>query len=209
MHFGTNTAICLYDVLVFDTALPARFGDDPELGAWVQVQRDQLNKGTMDRRRAEKLASINFIASPFDEAWNGMYDQLVDCKQTYGHTSVMYGDPDYKSLGEWVVRQRNNAKGVCGVAKLSNERKNKLNALGFVWDKREDKWYRSFDRLVEYKQEHGDTNVPDKYELDQKLANWVKVQRARVRGTKPGGLKPERKALLDELNFTWNPSYCR
>jgi hypothetical protein len=44
--------------------------------------------------------------------------------------------------------------------------------------------------------------VPHKYEEDPKLANWVRSQRASSRN---GKMDQERKRMLDEIGFDYNP----
>jgi hypothetical protein len=56
--------------------------------------------------------------------------------------------------------------------------------LDFVWSVWEPyrtpilkKWNDKFERLVRYKQEHGECLVPDAYEEDPSLGSWVATQR--------------------------------
>ena len=71
-------------------------------------------------------------------------------------------------LGQWVAAQRR----VSTVDdKTKQERRDKLNSIGFVWSVRErgrsskwdKRWNDKFERLVQYKQEHGDCLVPQNY----------------------------------------------
>jgi hypothetical protein len=59
------------------------------------------------------------------------------------------------------------------VKRLSLERKQKLDDLGFVWSLRskriEDHWDEMFKQLAEYKTQHGDCLVPSRYEANLKL----------------------------------------
>jgi hypothetical protein len=77
-----------------------------------------------------------------------------------------------------------------------------LDALGFVWVKnRLDKqWNEKFERLEQYKQEHGDYLVPQPYEEDPSLGRWVQKQRMEY---KHGTIREDRKARLEELGFSW------
>lgn len=67
------------------------------------------------------------------------------------------------------------------VARLSQDRKDKLDALGFVWSLRskriDDHWETMFQQLKAYKEKHGDCLVPSRYEENQKLGKWVETQR--------------------------------
>lgn len=55
---------------------------------------------------------------------------------------------------------------------LSQERKDKLDALGFVW-RPDDEWDDMYRHLVEYKKKYGDCLVNSRYEENKKLTLWV------------------------------------
>jgi hypothetical protein len=61
--------------------------------------------------------------------------------------------------------------------KLSPQRIEKLNEVGFVWDSLEAQWLECFEELKEYKREHGDTLVPVNYSANPSLGVWVGTQR--------------------------------
>uniref|UniRef100_A0A6U3UDC3 Helicase-associated domain-containing protein n=1 Tax=Ditylum brightwellii TaxID=49249 RepID=A0A6U3UDC3_9STRA len=65
--------------------------------------------------------------------------------------------------------------------RLSEERRAKLDAIGFVWSlkkKRVDEhWDTMLQQLLDYKKEHGDCLVPSRYEKNLKLGKWVETQR--------------------------------
>jgi hypothetical protein len=62
--------------------------------------------------------------------------------------------------------------------RLTPERKQKLDELGFVWSLRakriEDHWDQMFKQLLTYKEEHGDCLVPSRWEANLKLGKWVR-----------------------------------
>eukprot|EP00985_Skeletonema_marinoi_P001828 scaffold734_cov152-Skeletonema_marinoi.AAC.4 len=68
-------------------------------------------------------------------------------------------------------------------------------------------WENSFAKLVAYKEQHGDTNVPQSYE-DKQLAIWVMTTRAQYRKMQQGEHSPslteERVAQLEEEGFVWD-----
>jgi hypothetical protein len=70
--------------------------------------------------------------------------------------------------------------------KMKQERRHKLNSIGFVWSVREPyrtpildkRWNDKFERLAQYKQEHGDCLVPcQNYKVDPSLGRRVHRQR--------------------------------
>jgi len=105
---------------------------------------------------------------------------------------VSYSD---KQLANWVVVQRAVKK----TGKLDAALVQRLDDLGFVWDPIGESWDEMFRRLLAYKQERGDCQVPQNYS-DKQLANWVGVQR---KVKKTGRLDPARVQRLEELGFVW------
>ena len=73
------------------------------------------------------------------------------------------------------------------------------------------------ERLLRYKQEHGNCQVPNRYEKDPKLGAWVSTQRrhyriAKAEGIESMSLTKDRIRRLEELGFEWtgvNPRYLQ
>jgi hypothetical protein len=137
-----------------------------------------------------------------DKQWNMQYEKLVEFKRTKGHCMVKQGYEQDKSLGLWVHAQRSYHKH----NKLRQDRKRSLDEIGFAWkveDARniDDKlWNQQYEKLVAFQRKSGHCKVPSKYEQDKSLGNWVERQRRNNRNNK---LRPDRKELLDKLNFAW------
>ena len=71
------------------------------------------------------------------------------------------------------------------------------------------KWEDSFQRLLKYREEHGDTLVPNRYPADPHLGSWVSTQRRQYKmmtakggGTTP--MTPSRARRLEEIGFQWS-----
>eukprot|EP00550_Attheya_septentrionalis_P011159 CAMPEP_0198303598 /NCGR_PEP_ID=MMETSP1449-20131203/56968_1 /TAXON_ID=420275 /ORGANISM="Attheya septentrionalis, Strain CCMP2084" /LENGTH=624 /DNA_ID=CAMNT_0044006093 /DNA_START=150 /DNA_END=2023 /DNA_ORIENTATION=- len=62
------------------------------------------------------------------------------------------------------------------------------------------RWETMYRQLVQYRQEHGDCLVPNRYIKDRQLGEWVSTQRRR---RKSGILGQEREERLDALGFRW------
>ena len=60
-------------------------------------------------------------------------------------------------------------------------------------------WDVMFDRLMNYKNQHGNCEVPQKYMGDPQLGRWVRKQRQ-----KRDKMSEERKARLEEIGFQWS-----
>jgi hypothetical protein len=160
------------------------------LGAWIGVQRRKRETLSDDRRR--RLDEIGFIWDAFSIIWEGGFDHLKSYNEREGHCRVPRG---YKEngfpLGTWVSHQR------AGKDTLSEQRRARLNELGFDWNPHETTWERGFDALALYKERTGHCRIPDDYsENGFALGTWVGIQR-RKRET----LSEERKRRLDKLRF--------
>ena len=117
-----------------------------------------------------------------------------------------------KALGAWMKKQRVAKKGKGGL-KLTQERIDKLDGLGFQWDVRqqaeEAAWGRWVAELKKYRDVHGNCRVPKNQgkgeECDKAgcegaqhkaLGSWVSHQRA----FKRKGSKCLTPARIEELN---------
>ena len=98
------------------------------------------------------------------------------------------------NLGSWVSTQR-SLKNL-----LPLERKRRLDAIGFVWNRNDDRWERGFTALLKFKRREGHCRVPVLHsEGNYKLGRWVSVQRGCRRD-----MSAERKARLNKTGFVWN-----
>ena len=77
----------------------------------------------------------------------------------------------------WVTTQRV----FCKRSKLSPDRVERLETLGFEWDVRAALWEEKFSELVRFKEEHDHCDVPAKWAQNSKLGRWVSKQRHRAR----------------------------
>merc|ERR1739838_616068 len=76
----------------------------------------------------------------------------------------------------------------------------KQSTLSIVWNER-------LSDLLEFKQQWGHCNVPQKYAKNPKLGRWVGYQRSQYRLLKSGResfISDERIAQLEKLGFQWN-----
>ena len=68
-------------------------------------------------------------------------------------------------------------------------------------------WEAKFAELVAYAEEHGDCNVPRRFEANKELGHWVMRQRAQYRLLMEGrgsSMTEERIAKLNEIGFVWD-----
>ena len=180
-----------------DTLVPQRYAINPQLGWWVKSQRDQYKRNQLSDERIRRLNEISFVWDPNEEFWEEMFMELKKYKEKYGDTLVPYIYARNPQLGIWVGTQRVQYKR----NQISDERINRLNEIGFVWDPNEAAWEEMFVELKKYKQKYGDTLVPQDYEDNPQLGSWVNKQRTQYKHKK---LSVERIRRLNDVGFVWD-----
>jgi len=77
-----------------------------------------------------------------------------------------------------------------------------------VGTKHDEKWGMMFEKLMEYKSQHGHSMVPQCYQDDLRLGRWVHYQRVEYwifQQTGSAKITPERIARLNAIGFEWDP----
>ena len=139
--------------------------------------------------------------------WENSFAKLVAYKEQHGDTNVPVTYKD-KQLANWVKNARTYYRKMQQgePSPMTDERVAQLEEEGFVWDVNIP-WEVSFAKLVAYKEQHGDTNVPRGYE-DKQLAKWVDNTRTQYRKKQQGEHSPslteERITQLEEEGFVWD-----
>ena len=94
-------------------------------------------------------SSASEAARYFEGPWHEKYWLLEEYKKKHGNCLVpQFRAIDDVKLGYWVYDQRKLYK----KGKLSANRREKLDAIGFSWDPLEDKWKRNFALLEQFKE---------------------------------------------------------
>jgi len=187
--------------------VPCRYPQDPQLGRWINKQRERYEKGMLTKERFDQLEEIGFEWTVFERTeWTEMIKRLQAYQREHnGSCNVPCRFPQDPKLGNWVKTQRHlYKKGL-----LAKERFDPLEEIGFEWacnreQAFQDQWTKMFKTLQAYQKEHiGSCNVPWKYPPDPKLANWVVTQRHLY---KQGSLAKERCDQLSAIGFEWRSS---
>jgi len=165
------------------------------LGEWCHNQRN-LKKDNLSQDRISRLDSLGFIWNPHDYRWERNFVLLKKFYERQRHCLVgIEHKEDGIRLGYWVSVQRLDKK-------LSEEKRNKLNSLGFIWHFRDNLWEKGFSHLLSFHKREGNCNVPQKHrENDFRLGGWVSNQRIRK-----NNLTIDQISRLESLDFNWKPS---
>ena len=173
------------------------------------------------RRRPAHGAAAGL--NKFDQKWEATVPELELYQASHGDCNVPFrgvvdcglpgcgGATHSKALGVWVNTQRSAKKGK-GRNKLTQERIEKLDGLGFQWENGnwgDAVWGRWVAELKKYREVHGNCRVPlrkgDGVECDmagcegaqhKALGQWVSQKRA----LKRKGSKCMTPARIEELN---------
>jgi superfamily II DNA or RNA helicase len=175
------------------------------LGSWVNTQRQRYKKGKLEPERIARLESLNgWSWSPFDDAWEATYEQVLKIASKLGTISKFKGTDRASSfLRSWINSQRTKY----GSHLLDEREIQKLEAIpGWTWDKRDvhiQAWDEAVTYLRDYVASHG--QVPSRSTITNgfKLGEWVKGRRTDYNA---GRLSAERISELESIaGWTWDP----
>jgi len=194
--------------------VPKKYPENPPLGTWVSTQRTYYKQWMEDsssiyfpKHRRDALNKIQFVWDYFDSQWDEQYLEMQKFHNNHGHCLVPFVYESDPALGIWVQTQRKQyalwKKYGSAATKLTPERKQKLDALEFVWDVRAAQWQERFDELNDFVQMNGHSYVPSKV---KPLGSWVSSQRYQYqlwKYGKPSRLTDERREKLNSIGFEW------
>mmetsp|Transcript_30668 Transcript_30668/g.72376 ORF Transcript_30668/g.72376 Transcript_30668/m.72376 type:complete len:717 (+) Transcript_30668:169-2319(+) len=101
------------------------------LGVWVKVQRHKKQLGEMSEKRLQLLNKVGFVWDPQEVQWAEMFDRLCKYQEDHnGCTKVPRSYAPDPELGSWLNTQRRAYKRMT----LPQERINRLDAIGFIWE---------------------------------------------------------------------------
>lgn len=154
------------------------------------------------------LTNIGFQYDPRNNKWLSQYEELKRYKAQHGDTLVKHSN---SGLGAWVKRQQVQYTLYCKKdgtkSDLTAERVQLLNDLSFVWSRRTNTWNENFDRLIKWKETHGNCHmIPDK-STDPEVAQlhkWVSDQRTHYKQDKNSATDKQDCIAADSPSTTKN-----
>ena len=171
-----------------------------QLGSWQNTQRTKCKKKKLSPERIRRLEEIGFKWEIMEDKFEKGFQETLLYKETSGNPNALaiYKTPEGFPLGIWQSHQRGNYK----KGKLSPERINQLEDIGFKWEILEDKYEKGFQETLLHKKITGNPNVQMKYKTDEgyQLGYWQGTQR---QSYKKGDLSSDRIRHLEEIGFTW------
>lgn len=114
------------------TNVPQRSPEYAELATWVRNQRAaKTHNRPIIAERGKRLDEIGFVWRLVERnAWERMFDRLVEFKKLHGHCNVPQKGGGDKRLGKWVNTQRTHYKR----GTLRTDRVRQLEEVEFVWN---------------------------------------------------------------------------
>lgn len=174
------------------------------VGKWLELQRQVQAGQRPGRLTAEQAAKLEKLGIRWNHrleaAWEKGFASAQKYRTEHGDLLVpmRYRDKNDFALGEWIVYNRQRYLG----GNLTQNRIERLEAIGMVWSTSNDLWEQNYAAATQYYLEHGDLEVPIKYETPSGfgLGVWLGAQRA---AHKAGELPQEQVARLDALGMDW------
>ena len=174
------------------------------VGKWLELQRQVQAGQRPGRLTAEQAAKLEKLGIRWNHrleaAWEKGFASAQKYRTEHGDllVPVRYRDKNDFALGEWIVYNRQRYLG----GNLTQNRIERLEAIGMVWSTSNDLWEQNYAAATQYYLEHGDLEVPIKYETPSGfgLGVWLGAQRA---AHKAGELPQEQLERLDALGMDW------
>lgn len=174
------------------------------VGKWLKLQRQVQAGQRPGRLTAEQAAKLEKLGIRWNHrleaAWEKGFASAQKYRTEHGDllVPVRYRDKNDFALGEWIVYNRQRYLG----GNLTQNRIERLEAIGMVWSTSNDLWEQNYAAATQYYLEHGDLEVPIKYETPSGfgLGGWLGAQRA---AHKAGELPQEQVERLDALGMDW------
>ena len=174
------------------------------VGKWLELQRQVQAGQRLGRLTAEQAAKLEKLGIRWNHrleaAWEKGFVSAQKYRTEHGDllVPVRYRDKNDFALGEWIVYNRQRYLG----GNLTQNRIERLEAIGMVWSTSNDLWEQNYAAATQCYLEHGDLEVPIKYETPSGfgLGVWLGAQRA---AHKAGELPQEQVERLDALGMDW------
>ena len=174
------------------------------VGKWLELQRQVQAGQRPGRLTAEQTAKLEKLGIRWNHrleaAWEKGFASAQKYRTEHGDllVPVRYRDKNDFALGEWIVYNHQRYLG----GNLTQNRIERLEAIGMVWSTSNDLWEQNYAAATQYYLEHGDLEVPIKYETPSGfgLGVWLGAQRA---AHKAGELPQEQVERLDALGMDW------
>ena len=139
---------------------------------------------TVEEKRQRRAEPVIAAAAPpkhqhqKKRTWDERFEALAAYRNSHGDCNVPLRYKDDRPLGQFVSKIRRE-----GRAALTDDRRERLDKLGFDWETNDERlereWDENFAKLKKYRSRFGHCRVPQNWKEDPKLASWVNSQRGK------------------------------
>jgi hypothetical protein len=138
-----------------------------KLGVWVSNLR--VKPAAISEDRLRRVNELGFVWDALTDKWEEAFRHLQIYHAREGHCRVPVTHLEIRyRLGPWVSYQRLNRE------ELTDDRCQRLDDLGFVWDILTERWEEAFSYLQDFHARAGHARVPKNHtEGGFKLGGWV------------------------------------
>ena len=175
------------------------------LGKWLDQQKVNYLKKKNNRLTKEQIDLLNKLGMMWEQ-WDRYYSALEKYYEENGDINVpyYYKTKNDLSLGRWLCNQKRLYREKS--EKITKTKIEKLEKLKINWNSISDSWLKNYDALKRYYEEHGNIDVPKKYETEEgiKLGKWLTNQREARKGNRKNKINKDQIQLLDDLGMIWN-----
>ena len=180
-----------------------------KLGIWLKNQK--LRFLTLSEDKQQLLQLIGLVFNTNDYSWQKNFELAKSYYEHHGDLLIpsrfktndgyTYDENGIK-LGQWLDSQRQS------FSKLSKDRQQLLQSIGFVLSFYNDSWQKNFELAKIYYNHHGDLLIPQKFKTNDgytqdengiKLGLWLTYQRQSI-----SKLSEEKKQLLQSIGMIWD-----
>ena len=173
----------------------------------IRRQYESMKKGEETSLTLEQIKKLKEIGLQLTFLRKKSFDESAAEWLEYRTMHGRDPPPDSGFLGQWVIRIRRRYRKLQSGQRssLTQEQADRLTTWGFRWDtghkpgkqqSEKKTWDDRFQELLEFKNEYGDVNVPQKY---GSLGGWVQRQRKEYVAMKDGKKHNMTKEKLEKL----------
>lgn len=176
------------------------------LGTWLLTQRMVYEGrcfGILTDTQIEKLNAIGMVwCNILDLRFEQYFEKAKEYFEQNGNLDVLIGykTEDGVQLGSWISRLRSQYSGKYSGTALTEERIQRLNGIGMIWDKTNFTWESNYLHAVEYYEQYGNLEIPHNYVCHDgfRLGAWMRYLRTSMNGSVKGRRLPY--IQVDQLN---------
>ena len=179
------------------------YKENTHLYYWLVNQKTKMKKDILDDIKINLLNQLDINFADINSKWDKSYDLLLEYLDNNDNCfPIKNSIYKNKKIGIWCHDLRVDYRR----GDLSNEKIQKLNNIGFIWNPirgKKDKWDFMYSLLLDYKKEFGNINVAFGFRYKSKnLGLWLSNQR---RDYRVNEIIKERVDKLNYLGINWNP----